>query len=62
MTSIGTMATGKHVPKWLLSKVGFRLLVLLLISTLIACYTATYREVPSAGTGISPFSKGFLIK
>jgi hypothetical protein len=48
MMSIWKMTTGKHIPKRWLSKAGFRLLLFLLILALVACYPATYREVPSA--------------
>jgi hypothetical protein len=48
MMSIWKMTTGKHIPKRWLSKAGLRLLLLLLILALAACYPATYREVPSA--------------
>ena len=49
MMSIWKMTTGKHIPKRWLSRAGLRLLLLLLILALAACYPATYREVPSAG-------------
>jgi hypothetical protein len=48
MMSIWKMTTGKHIPKRWLSRAGLRLLLLLLILALAACYPATYREVPSA--------------
>ena len=48
MMSICKITTGKHIPKWWLSRAGLRLLLLLLILALAACYPATYREVPSA--------------
>jgi hypothetical protein len=48
MISIWKMTTGKHIPKRWLSRAGLRLLLLLLILALAACYPATYREVPSA--------------
>jgi len=51
MMSIWKMTTGKHIPKRWISRAGFRLLLLLLILALAACYPATYREVPSAGPG-----------
>jgi outer membrane lipoprotein SlyB len=54
MMSIWKMTTGKHIPKRWLSRAGLRLLLLLLILALAACYPATYREVPSAGPGPSP--------
>ena len=53
MMSIWKMTTGKHIPKRRLSRAGLRLLLLLLILALAACYPATYREVPSAGPGPS---------
>jgi len=49
--SIWKMTTDKHMPKRRLSRAGLRLLLLLLILALAACYPATYREVPSAGPG-----------
>jgi hypothetical protein len=48
MISIWKMTTGKHIPKRWLSRAGLRLLLLLLILALAACYPATYREVASA--------------
>jgi hypothetical protein len=48
MMSIWKMATRKHIPKRWLSRTGLRLLLFLLILALVACYPATYREVPSA--------------
>lgn len=48
MISIWKMTTGKHIPKRWLSRAGLRLLLLLLILALAACYPAPYREVPSA--------------
>lgn len=48
MMSIWKMTTGKYIPKRWLSRAGLRLLLLLLILALAACYPATYREVPSA--------------
>jgi len=48
MMSIWTMTTDKHISKRWVSRVGLRLLLLLLILALAACYPATYREVPSA--------------
>jgi hypothetical protein len=51
MMSIWKMTTGKHIPKRWLSRAGLRLLLLLLILALAACYPATYREGPSAGPG-----------
>jgi hypothetical protein len=47
--SIWKMTTGKHIPKRLISRASIRLLLLLLVISLAACYPATYREVPSAG-------------
>jgi len=54
MMSIWKMTTGKHIPKRRLSRAGLRLLLLLLILAMAACYPATYREVPSAGPGPGP--------
>ena len=51
MLSIRKMTTGKHIAKRRLSRAGLRLLLLLLIPALAACYPATYREVPIAGPG-----------
>jgi len=51
MMSIRKMTTGKYIPKRWLSRAGLRLLLLLLILALAACYPAAYREVPSAGPG-----------
>jgi hypothetical protein len=48
MMAIWKMATRKHIQKRWLSRAGLRLLLLLLILTLVACYPATYREVPVA--------------
>jgi preprotein translocase subunit SecG len=48
MMLIWKMVTGKNVSKRWLSRVSLRLLLLLLIITLVACYPTTYREVPSA--------------
>jgi outer membrane lipoprotein SlyB len=50
MMSIWKMTTGKHIPKRWLSRAGLRLLLFLLILALVACYPATYREVPSASS------------
>jgi outer membrane lipoprotein SlyB len=41
----------KHIPKRWLSRASFRLLLILLILTLVACYPATYREAPSSTSG-----------
>ena len=49
--SIRKMTTDKDITKKLVSKAGLRLLLLLLILSLAACYPAAYREVPSAGPG-----------
>ena len=49
MMSIWKMTTGKHIPKRWISRACIRLLLLLLVISLAACYPATYREVPSAG-------------
>ncbi len=49
MVSIWKMTTGTYILKRRLSQAGLRLLLLLLILALAACYPATYREVPSAG-------------
>ena len=54
MMSIWKMTTGKQISKRWLSMAGLRLLLLLLILALAACYPATYREVPSASAGPSP--------
>ncbi len=51
MMSIWKTTTVKHIPKRWLSRAGLRLLLLLLILALAACYPATYREIPSAGPG-----------
>jgi hypothetical protein len=50
MISIWKMTTGKRF----LPRVGLRLLLLLLILNLTACYPPTYREVPSTGTSPRP--------
>jgi hypothetical protein len=42
------MMTGKNIPKRWLSIASLRLLLMLLILTLVACYPAAYREVPSS--------------
>jgi len=49
--SIWKMTTNKHITKQWASKAGLRLLLLLLILSLAACYPAAYREVPVAGPG-----------
>ena len=49
MMSIRKMTTNRHITKKWVSKAGLRLLLLLLIVSLAACYPATYREVPIAG-------------
>ena len=49
MISISKIMTGGNIPKRWLSRVSLRLLLILLIFTLTACYPATYRDVPSAG-------------
>ena len=48
MMTIRKMTTGKYVSKRWLTRAGLRLLLLLLILSLAACYPATYREVPVA--------------
>ena len=48
MMSIWKIMTGKNIPKHWLSRTSLRLLLILLVLTLAACYPATYREVPSA--------------
>ena len=48
MISICNMITGKHIQRRWFSKTCLRLLLILLILTLAACYPATYREIPSA--------------
>ena len=48
MTSIWKMMTGKNISKRWFSRTSLRLLLILLILVLAACYPATYREVPSA--------------
>lgn len=52
--SIWKMGTEKYILKRRLARAGCRLLLLLLILAVSACYPATYREVPSASTGSSP--------
>ena len=47
MPIVKTM-TKKNIPKRWLSRASLRLLLMLLIFTMAACYPATYREVPSA--------------
>jgi hypothetical protein len=47
ITSIRTTMTRKHIPKRWLSRASIRLLLILLILTLAACYPATYRDLPS---------------
>ena len=49
MMSIWTVMTGKNIQKLWFSRTSLRLLLLLLILALAACYPAAYREVPSAG-------------
>jgi outer membrane lipoprotein SlyB len=49
MMSICKKMTGKNIPKRWFSRTGLRLLLLLLILALAACYPAAYREVPGAG-------------
>ncbi|HVO67286.1 MAG TPA: hypothetical protein VMT12_12455 [Syntrophales bacterium] len=51
MMSIWKMTTSKHISKRSVARTGLRLLLLLLILALGACYPATYREVPTAGPG-----------
>jgi outer membrane lipoprotein SlyB len=48
MMSIWKMTKYKHIPKRWISRAGIRLLLLLLVISLAACYPATYREVPRA--------------
>ena len=48
MMSIWEIMTEKHIQKSWLSRVSLQLLLMLLILTLVACYPATYREIPSA--------------
>ena len=45
------MMTEKYIQKRWLSRISLRLLLILLVLTLAACYPATYREVPSASQG-----------
>ena len=47
--SIWKLTAGKHSWKRWFSRAGLRFLLLLFILSLIACYPATYRQVPSAG-------------
>ncbi len=54
MMLIGKMATGEGITKRRLVKVSLRLLMLLLIITLAACYPATYRNVPRGNASSSP--------
>ncbi|PKN66592.1 MAG: glycine zipper family protein [Deltaproteobacteria bacterium HGW-Deltaproteobacteria-12] len=54
MMVIWKMTTGKHIQKRCLSRAGLRLLLLLLIFSLVACYPATYREVPAAKPAPKP--------
>ena len=49
MMSIWKIMKEKNVQKHWLLRISLRLLLLLLIFSLAACYPATYREVPSAG-------------
>ena len=49
MMPIWKMMTGKNISKCWFSRTSLRLLLILLIFTLTACYPATYRDVPSAG-------------
>jgi outer membrane lipoprotein SlyB len=49
MMSICRTMTKKHIQKRWLSRVSLRLLLMLLILTLAACYPAAYNEAPSAG-------------
>jgi Ca2+-binding EF-hand superfamily protein len=46
MTPIWKMMTENNIPKQLLSRASLRLLLVLLILALAACYPATYRETP----------------
>ena len=48
MMSIWKMMTGENIQKRWFSRTSLRLLLILLILALAACYPATYREVPSA--------------
>jgi len=48
------ITTEKNIPRRWLSKASLRLMLLLLILGLAACYPAAYREVPSAGPGPGP--------
>jgi outer membrane lipoprotein SlyB len=54
MMSIWKIKTGKHISKRWLSKAGIRLLILLLILSLVACYPAGYREVSNASPPPKP--------
>ena len=54
MMSIRKMTTGKPIQNRWLSRTGLRLLLLVLILALAACYPATYREVPSPSAGTGP--------
>jgi outer membrane lipoprotein SlyB len=49
MMSIRKMTIDKHRTKRWASRIGLRLLLLLLILALAACYPATYREVQTTG-------------
>ena len=51
MMLIWKMIIGEDITKRWLSRVSLRLLLMLLIITVAACYPATYREVPSASQG-----------
>jgi hypothetical protein len=52
--SIWKLTAGKHPSKRWFSSAGLRLLLLLLILSLAACYPATYHQVPSAGPAPRP--------
>jgi hypothetical protein len=54
MMSIWNIKTGKHIPKQRLSRAVLRLLILLLILSLTACYPAPYREVSTASPAPKP--------
>ena len=51
MISICNMITGKHIQRRWFSKTCLRLLLILLILALVACYPATYRDVPISNPG-----------
>ena len=54
MMSIWNMITVKHIQRRWLVKTGLWFLLILLILSLVACYPATYREVPNSNASPTP--------